>query len=86
MKNVNKKIVLEITGDATYRLDVVGGKVAEFAVGDFDKKDLTVTMDRATYEKIHTKALSPFQAYAEKKIAFKGNIADLLVMKGILMD
>lgn len=86
MKAVNKRIVLEITGDATYRLDIVNGKVAEFAVGDFSTKDLTVTMDKATYEKLHSKALSPFQAYAEKRISFSGNLADLLVMKGILMD
>jgi len=86
MKGVNKRIVLEITGDNTYHIIVANGTVIEFGQGDSDPKDLTVTMDKATYERLHNKETSPFQAYADKKISFKGNLADLLVMKGILMD
>jgi putative sterol carrier protein len=77
----DRTILLKITDEGEYILEVKGGRVLEPVEGTMDNATIVVKTDRATFEKLVQRKLNPLMAYAMKKIKVIGPMDDIMILK-----
>ena len=80
--DLERDIVIEITDDNTYHMLLKDCKLTDFGVGERDSK-IRIISDTNTFSKILNKEISPFKAYATKKLKIKAAFSDLLMIKSL---
>jgi putative sterol carrier protein len=77
----DRTILLKITDEGEYILELKDGKVLEPIEGTMDDATIVVKTDRATFDKLVQKKLNPLMAYAMKKIKVIGPMDDVMILK-----
>ncbi len=84
LKDVSKKVNIEIIDDKNYHFILKNAMISDFDEGVIEKPDITIISDRETMNGLMKKEISPFKAYATGKIKIKGSLMDLLRLKEFL--
>lgn len=84
VRDVVKKVNIEITDDKNYCFVLKNAMISGFDEGTVEKPDITIISDRETINGLMKKEISPFKAYATGKIKIKGSLMDLLKLKEFL--
>lgn len=84
LRDVVKKVNIEITDDKNYCFVLKNAMISGFDEGTVEKPDITIISNRETINGLMKKEISPFKAYATGKIKIKGSLMDLLKLKEFL--
>ncbi|MCG2825455.1 MAG: SCP2 sterol-binding domain-containing protein [Thermoplasmatales archaeon] len=84
LRDVVKKVNIEITDDKNYCFVLKNAMISGFDEGTVEKPDITIISNRETINGLMKKEISPFKAYATGKIKIKGSLIDLLKLKEFL--
>lgn len=81
LRDMERKIQLEIEGDATYHFHLKDYRIDSVRDGPIEGAQVLVTTDKETLLGIFNGEVSAMGAYLKKRIRFKATLMDLLVLK-----
>ena len=81
LKDMERKILLEVTGDATYHFHLKDNHIDGVRDGPVAQPQVTVTVDKDTLLAIFNGEQSAMRAYMSRKLKFQATLMDLLVLK-----
>lgn len=81
LKDMERSIQLDVTGEGTYHFILKEYKIDGVRDGPTDAPQIQVTTDKATLAAIMDGELSPTRAYMAKKFKVKATMLDLLVLR-----
>ena len=81
LKDMERKIQLDIAGDKTYHFHLKDYHIDGVKDGPVASPEVVVTTDKETLLGIFNGDISAMRAYLTKKIKFQATLMDLLVLK-----
>lgn len=81
LKDMERKILLDVTGDATYHFHLKNYHIDGVKDGPIASPEVTVTVDKDTLLAIFNGETSAMRAYMSRKLKFQATLMDLLVLK-----
>ncbi|MEW6069516.1 MAG: SCP2 sterol-binding domain-containing protein [Candidatus Thermoplasmatota archaeon] len=84
LKGITRKIVVELEQGKKFSFIIQNCEITNFSVGGLEQADVQIISDSETLEKLLTKELSPFKAYALGKLKIKAPLADLMALRKFL--
>ena len=84
LKDVIRKVNIEITDDKNYSFVLKNAMISGFDEGNLENPDMTIISDRETIYGLMKKEISVFKAYATGKIKIKASLMDLLRLREFL--
>jgi len=84
LKDVIRKVNIEITDDKNYCFVLKNAMISGFDEGNLENPDMTIISDRETIYGLMKKEISVFKAYATGKIKIKASLMDLLRLREFL--
>src|SRR5690349_2046877 len=81
LKDMERKIQLDVAGDATYNFHLKDYRLDGVRDGPATNPEVVVTTDKETLLGIFNGEVSAMRAYLTKKIKFQATLMDLLVLK-----
>jgi putative sterol carrier protein len=84
LSGLTRKVVVELEQERKYSFVIQNCEIANFSSCDLEQFDVKIISDSETLEKLLTKELSPFKAYATGKVKIKATLADLIMLRKFL--
>jgi putative sterol carrier protein len=84
LQGVERTIVVRLTDEGTYSVDLHEGRLTNLRTGSNGKADVTITTDAATFRGLVAKEIGPMKALVTRKLAIEGSLEDKLLFRKLL--
>ncbi|HTX62029.1 MAG TPA: SCP2 sterol-binding domain-containing protein, partial [Acidimicrobiales bacterium] len=81
LQGVERTIVLHLTDEGTYAVDLRGGRLQNLRTGANGHPDVTITTDSATFQGLVKKEIGPMKALVTRKLSIEGSLEDKLLFR-----
>jgi putative sterol carrier protein len=84
LDGVQRTIVVRLTDEGTYAVDLRAGRLTNLRTGDAPKSDVRITTDVATFRGLVAKEIGPMKALVTRKLSIEGTLEDKLLFRKLL--
>ena len=84
LRGLERTIVIRLTDEGTYAVDLRDGRLQNLRPGDAPGADLTVVTDRATFHGLVKKEIGPMKALVLRRLTIEGSLEDKLLFRKLL--
>jgi putative sterol carrier protein len=84
LEGVERTIVIKITDDGSYAVDLVKGQLQNLRSGTPQKADVTIITDSITFDGLIKKEIGPMKAIVTRKLSIEGSLEDKLLFRKLL--
>jgi putative sterol carrier protein len=84
LAGVERTIEVRLRDEATYAVDLRGGRLTGLRTGTPARSDVKILTDVATFEGLVKKEIGPMKALVTRKLAIEGSLEDKLLFRKLL--
>ena len=84
LAGVERTIVVHLTDEGTYSVDLHGGRLTNLRSGGAARSDVKITTDSRTFQDLVAKEIGPMKALVTRKLSIDGSLEDKLLFRKLL--